>query len=121
MTFIMDPPLLLFLGYISLRIGDWAKTKTKLPIGNLLLVFFIVSMMFMSTSMYLDMWWMDWFWTPFQPYTTSGKDMMINSGLFSFESTNTVGLIDTLAAIQIAIYPVWLYIGTRIYRKQQQA
>ena len=121
MTFIMDPPLLLFLGFISLKIGDWVKDKTKLPVGKTLLLISITSIMFMSTSMYLNMWWMDWFWTPFQPIATSGKDMMINSAIFSFESTNTAGLIDALAAIQIAIYPVWLYVGTKVYERYHQS
>jgi len=58
---------------------------------------------------------MDWFWVPFQPAVTSGRDLMINSGIFSFESVNTVGLIDTLAVFQILLYPLWIYAGYRLY------
>ncbi len=58
---------------------------------------------------------MDWFWQPFAPTVSSGRDLMINSGIFSFEFENTNGLIDTLAALQIMIYPVWTYIGLKLW------
>jgi hypothetical protein len=41
--------------------------------------------------------------------------LMINSGIFQFESINTAGLIDILAAIQIILYPLWTYLGLRIW------
>ncbi|NOR39143.1 MAG: hypothetical protein GQ580_06115 [Candidatus Thorarchaeota archaeon] len=47
---------------------------------------------------------------------SSGRDLMINSGIFSFESINTAGLIDALAFLQIAIYPIWIYLGVKLYR-----
>ena len=58
----------------------------------------------------------DFFWLPFVPAVISGKDLMINSGIFSFESTTTIGLIDALAFLQIAIYPIWIYLGVKLYR-----
>jgi hypothetical protein len=58
---------------------------------------------------------MDWFWEPFAPLVTSGKDLMINSGIFHFETTNTAGLIDALAIIQIILYPLWTFIGLRVW------
>jgi hypothetical protein len=57
---------------------------------------------------------MDWFWQPFYPIVTSGRDLMINTGIFSFESVNTAGLIDALAVLQIAIYPIWIHLGLRL-------
>ena len=63
------------------------------------------------------MWYMDWFWQPFSPLVTSGKDLMINSGIFNFESTNTSGLIDVLAALQIILYPLWTYTGLKIWAR----
>ncbi len=42
---------------------------------------------------------------------------MINSGIFTFESVDTAGLIDLLAFIQIALYPLWTFIGLKFYDK----
>ncbi|MHA1479980.1 MAG: hypothetical protein ACTSQZ_00955 [Candidatus Thorarchaeota archaeon] len=119
MTFLIDPPLLIFFSLISLKIGDLVSTKTKLPIGKFLALFSLVVILFTSTSLYLNGWWLDWFWVPFQPAVTSGRDLMINSGIFSFESANTAGLTDALAFIQIALYPMWTLIGIKLYERFQ--
>ncbi|TXT55324.1 MAG: conserved membrane protein of unknown function [Candidatus Thorarchaeota archaeon] len=115
MTFLIDPPLLFSFGFISYFIGAKVSDKTNMPIGKILAVFSLFTIIFTSSSLYLNMSYMDWFWIPFQPAVTSGKDLMINSGLFSFESTDTAGLIDALAAIQIALYPLWIYLGVKFY------
>ncbi|MHA1929809.1 MAG: hypothetical protein ACTSV2_14650 [Candidatus Thorarchaeota archaeon] len=117
MTFLIDPPLLILFSIISLKIGDLLRTKTKIPVGKILVVFSLVVILFTSTSLYLNGWWLDWFWIPFQPGVTSGRDLMINSGIFSFESVNTAGLIDALAFIQIALYPLWSYLGIKVYER----
>jgi hypothetical protein len=36
---------------------------------------------------------------------------MINSGLFAFEFVLTAGVIDVLALVLFALYPLWLYCG----------
>lgn len=117
MTFLIDPPLLICFSIISLKIGDILRTRTKIPVGKILVVFSLVVILFTSTSLYLNGWWLDWFWIPFQPAVISGRDLMINSGIFSFESVNTAGLIDLLAFIQIALYPVWSFLGAKIHKR----
>jgi len=114
MTFLIDPALLIIFTLISCWIGHAVKDKTNLQIGKILSIFSLCVIIFTSTSLYLNLWYMDWFWQPFVPIVASGKDLMINSGLFNFESVNTVGLIDSLAAIQIIFYPLWTYTGLRI-------
>jgi len=114
MTFLIDPGLLIIFSIISYWIEDRVKTRTTLPVGKILAVFSLCVIIFTSTSLYLNMWYMDWFWQPFSPLVTSGKDLMINSGIFSFESTNTQGLIDGLAALQICLYPLWTAIGIKM-------
>jgi hypothetical protein len=99
-----------------MRIGQWLNQEDSSRIGKLLALFSLVTIIFTSTSLYNNGWWMDWFWIPLQPYATSGKDLMINSGLFSFESQNTEGLIDFLAYLQIALYPVWSFLGYSAYK-----
>jgi hypothetical protein len=39
---------------------------------------------------------------------------MINSGVFHFEYLNTAGLIDAVAVLLFALYPIWLYCGVFI-------
>lgn len=115
MTFLIDPGLLIFFSIVSYWIEGLLKERTRLPVGKMLAAFSLCVIIFTSTSLYLNMWYMDWFWQPFAPNITSGKDMMINSGIFSFESTNTQGLIDILAAIQICLYPLWTAIGVKVF------
>ncbi len=116
MTFLIDPALLIIFGYVSFVIGNALKHKTQLPISKALVIFSLCTIIFTSSSLYLNMGYVDFFWLPFMPAVTSGKDLMINSGIFSFESTTTTGLIDALAFLQIAIYPIWIYLGVKLYR-----
>ncbi len=116
MTFLIDPPLLIIFGYISFVIGNALKHKTQLPISKALVIFSFCTIIFTSSSLYLNMGYVDFFWLPFVPAVASGKDLMINSGIFSFESTETAGLTDALAFLQIAIYPIWIYLGVKLYR-----
>ena len=116
MTFLIDPALLIIFGYVSFVIGNALKGKTKFPVSNALVIFILCTIIFTSSSLYLNMGYVDFFWLPFVPAVTSGKDLMINSGIFSFESTTTTGLIDALAFLQIAIYPIWIYLGVKLYR-----
>ena len=116
MTFLIDPALLIIFGYVSFVIGNALKGKTEFPISNALVIFSLCTIIFTSSSLYLNFGYMDFFWLPFVPVVSSGRDLMINSGIFSFESTNTAGLIDALAFLQIAIYPIWIYLGVKLYR-----
>lgn len=120
MTFLIDPPLLISFGIISFAIGAAVRERTDLPVGRILAIFSTVTIIFTSSSLYLNAWYMDWFWTPFYPAVTSGKDLMINSGIFSFEAVNTQGLIDFLAFIQIAVYPLWVFLGTKIFERYKR-
>lgn len=115
MTFLIDPGLLIIFAIISCWIGQVMQEKTSKPIGLILAIFSLCVIIFTSTSLYLNLWYMDWFWQPFAPSVSSGRDLMINSGIFSFESENTAGLIDALAALQIIIYPLWTYIGLKLW------
>lgn len=115
MTFLIDPPLLMGLAMLSQYIGFKITSQKNRRAGQILAVFSLCTIMFTSTSLYLNMGYMDWFWIPFQPAVTSGRDLMINSGIFSFESQNTTGLIDALAAFQILLYPFWIYAGYKLF------
>ncbi|MHA1135071.1 MAG: hypothetical protein ACTSSE_01135 [Candidatus Thorarchaeota archaeon] len=116
MTFLIDPALLVIFTVVSFWIGQRISNRTELPVDRILTIFSLCTIIFTSTSLYLNLWYMDWFWVPFSPIVTSGRDLMINSGIFSFESINTTGLVDLLAAIQIALYLLWTYCGYRLWK-----
>ncbi len=120
MTFLIDPFLLVTFAVISYAIDRRVQSRTALPVGKILALFSLSVIIFTSTTLYLNMPFMDWFWTPFYPAITSGRDLMINSGIFAFESSNTAGLTDLLAALQIMIYPLWTYLGVRLYSWQER-
>lgn len=113
MTFLIDPPLLIIFGFLCYIIGEKLRERTRLPITLALAIFTMATIWFMSISLYLNMPHMDWFWQAFPP-ATSGKELMINSNLFAFESVNTAGLVDAIAFLIIATYPIWLYIGLKV-------
>lgn len=117
LTFLIDPFLLILFGAVSFLIGERLQSRTRLPLGGILSVFSLSVILFTSTTLYLNMPIMDWFWTPLQPAVSSGRDLMINSGIFSFESVDTAGLIDALAFVQILLYPIWLYVGIRLFSR----
>ena len=115
MTFLIDPALLIIFAIISCWIGQVFRERTSKPVGPILAVLSLFVIIFTSASLYLNFWYMDWFWKPFLPAVSSGRDLMINSGILSFESENTAGLIDSLAALQIIIYPLWTYLGLKVW------
>lgn len=121
MTFLIDPPLLIGLAMLSQHLGSKIVSGNSRKPGQILALFCLFTIIFTSSSLYLNVSYMDWFWTPFQPAVTSGRDLMINSGIFTFESVQTAGLIDALAALQIAVYPLWIYIGYRVYYRLKPA
>ncbi len=120
LTFLIDPPLLIIFGAVSFLIGEKLQNRTTLPIGRILAVFSLSVILFTSTALYLNMPFMDWFWTPFQPAASSGRNLMINSAIFSFESVDTAGLTDALAFVQILLYPIWLYVGIRLFLRMRK-
>ena len=119
--FLIDPFLLIFFGFLSYLIGHYLKPYLKFNIGKPLVYFSLLIMIFASVSLYLNNPIMDWMWLPSYPLATSGRDFMINSFIFHFESTYTTGLIDGIAALLIAIYPIWITLGVWIFKRWKKS
>jgi len=100
-----------------MAIGSWVSKRTDRKIGIPLAVFCLVVIIFTSSSLYFNGWWMDWFWQPLYPAATSGRDLMVNSGVFAFDTSTPSVLADALAVLQICLYPLWSYLGIRIYQR----
>lgn len=97
MSFLLDPPTLVIIGFLIDRYTDSHRTRNLLAAG-VVAVFLIV-----STLLYLDVlpwWWGQWL---------AGSDWMLNSGLDT-NLTRQPGT-DVLAVVMFAAYPLWMKLG----------
>ncbi|MDO8056172.1 MAG: hypothetical protein Q6361_04865 [Candidatus Hermodarchaeota archaeon] len=110
MSFLIDPVLLVVCGALIVWLRNRllyrvTRHATKV-IGFIVVVLFWV----IAGSLYLNFGWFDWLWL-WTGRALNGRDFMINSGVFHFEYVYTTGLIDTIALMLFALYPLWLYFG----------
>lgn len=110
MSFFFDPFLLIVCGGLIVWIRNRFLYRLTPHTNKLLAVITVVIFWVVAGSLYLNLGWFDWIWV-WMGRSTSGRDFMINSGFFHFESSNTVGLIDSIALLLFVLYPVWLYCG----------
>jgi hypothetical protein len=101
MSFLLDPPSLVFIGIVLNRYVQSATRRMRLAIGVVLL--FLVK----STLLYFDLvpWWFS---------DANGTQWMLNSGLDT-NLTRRPGT-DILAALMFAAYPLWMKLGLDIDR-----
>ncbi len=110
MSFLVDPLLLVVCGALIIWLHNRLLHRVTHRAKTFLATFTLIIFWFIAGSMYLNLGWFDWAWQ-WIGQAASGRDFMINSGLFNFEYANTAGLIDTVALILFILYPVWLYCG----------
>ena len=110
MSFLIDPFLLVVCGAVIVWLRNrWLYRVTphaKKILGGLTVGLFWV----MAGSLYLNLGWFDWMWQ-WTGRAVTGRDFMINSCVFGFEYTYTAGLVDAVALVLFALYPLWLYCG----------
>lgn len=97
MSFLLDPPALVVIGYMIGRFGSSRAVRVRLA-GGVVCLFLIV-----SGLLYLDVipWWLGgWI---------SGSDWMLNSGLPT-DLVRGPGT-DVLAVILFLTYPLWMKLG----------
>jgi hypothetical protein len=102
MSFLLDPPSLVVLGYLIGRFGRSRTSRARLAVV-VVAVFLIV-----SGLLYLDVipWWLGgWI---------DGSDWMLNSGLPTAVERGPG--IDVLAVILFASYPLWMKLGLDVAR-----
>lgn len=113
-SFLIDGPWLLSIGWVSAKlIKKFAKTDegtkratTFLKIATLL--FFYIT----SVSLYFNLEWTRWIWE--MCGAESGRDWMINSGVFNFDHENVSTKGHVMAALIFLTYPMWLEMGVRL-------
>ena len=106
MSFLIDPPLLVGTGALIEKISaddDAARRLEQLTIAGFLAT---------SISLYFNASWTRWMADMCR--AESGRDWMLNSGVFKFDHED-VGTRTHLASAAIfATYPIWLRMGRRL-------
>ena len=108
MSFLIDPPWLIANG---IAIEMLAPTETAADMAEV-----AVLGVFLGTSISL---YMDAAWT--KPIVKicraqSGRDWMLNSGVFKFDYENPTDLTHSASAMIFATYPFWIRLGRRMAR-----
>ena len=110
-SFLIDGPWLLSIGWVLGKIvnklaADQDKNKkTRLVLSVVTIAMFYIT----SVALYLNMEWTRWIWE--MCGAESGRDWMINSGVFNFDHENVSSKGHALAALMFLTYPVWLKAG----------
>lgn len=105
-SFLIDPPWLLLNG---LLIGRFVRSRALRAVaGGATVAVFVVT----SVSLYFDARWTDWIVRLCR--ARSGRDWMLNSGVFQFEFENVGWRTHAVSAALFLTYPLWLVLGVRI-------
>lgn len=110
MSFLLDPFLLLFCGAVIVLLRNRLLYRVTMHANKVLGAITILLFWVVAGSLYLNLGWFDWMWQ-WTGRAVNGRDFMINSGVFFFEYVYTVGVIDMVALVLFALYPLWLYCG----------
>jgi hypothetical protein len=111
MSFLIDPPWLAANGYLIAKVSPNEKVERALEL--------VVDAAFLSVSvpLYLNAKWTEPVWKP--TGSESGRDWMINSGVFRFDHDRPTWRTHLVAAAIFATYPLWLRFGMKLGSRNQ--
>jgi hypothetical protein len=112
MSFLLDPPLLVAHGAAIERcVGEqWARAAEAAVLGTFIGV---------SAGLYRNASWPPRLWPA--SWAESGRDWMLNSGVFAFEHERPSSSVHWLAVGLFATYPLWLRLGRGWARRRSSA
>ncbi len=113
-SFLIDPPWLVSLGFLYGKATDKlledgekkAKVRKFLDVSTIG-IFYITSI-----SLYFNKEWTRWIWEMCK--AESGRDWMINSGVFHFDHENVSRRGHAVCAVLFATYPLALKLGYKL-------
>ncbi|MDD5749146.1 MAG: hypothetical protein PHP64_08950 [Actinomycetota bacterium] len=113
-SFLIDGPWLVSLGWIFGKLVDryFESGETSNQIKGFLGVATVVCFWVTSVSLYFNLRWVRWLWE--MCGAESGRDWMINSGVFNFDHENMSASGHALAALLFLLYPVWIKAGFKL-------
>jgi len=120
-SFLIDPPWLVSIGYLYAKVtgklvGD-AERRSR--VRKYLDLATLGAFYATSISLYFNLEWTRWIWEMCR--AESGRDWMINSGVFRFDHRNVSPRGHALAAAIFATYPLWLKLGYRLAERAPAA
>ncbi len=113
MSFLIDPPLLYGAGSAygrATRDADPSRARDVAAGAACMAVFWGI-----SVGLYLDRGWTRPVWRMCR--AGSGRDWMLNSGVFGFEWRSSSARTHAIAAAIFVTYPMWLWLGVRQARR----
>jgi hypothetical protein len=111
MSFLIDPPWLYATGRIYGRVMP-QPSRTSRAVSVATAGLFLTT----SVSLYLEHRWTEPIWRACR--AESGRDWMLNSGVFRFDPNNARIGTHRVAAAIFATYPLWLAMGIRHARRR---
>lgn len=108
MSFLVDPPLLVASGAVISKVAP--DDRAARAAEHAVLATFLV----MSIGLYFEAPFTRWLWRLCR--ARSGRDWMINSGVFRFDETAAGPRTHAMAVAIFATYPMWLRLGRRLAR-----
>lgn len=110
-SFLLDPPMLVGSGFLAERLTRRLKPGRRESALGTLRVATVTVFWVTSVSLYLNLPWTQWIWKMCR--AESGRDWMINSGVFSFEHEKPSPAVHALSAAILATYPAWFAAGVK--------
>ena len=111
-SFLLDPFLLFIIGIVLVAVASrglkWRLKWFIFAASLIVLIIFWVC----SVSLYFDLPWIEWMWR--MCGAESGRDWMINSGVFNFDYRNVSEAGHVFCGFMFALYPIWLRCGLHI-------
>jgi hypothetical protein len=111
-SFLIDPPWLYATGHVYGRL-----MHERTPAARALHTATAGAFLATSISLYLDRPWTRPIWRACR--AESGRDWMLNSGVFGFDHRRAGPRVHAVSALIFATYPWWLWLGEKIGRRRR--
>ena len=111
-SFLLDPPMLVGSGWLATRLTSPLHGRRREQALKALEALTVGGFVVTSASLYLNLGWTRWIWRMCR--AESGRDWMLNSGVFRFDHRNVSPRTHAVSAGILATYPAWLVLGMRL-------
>jgi hypothetical protein len=110
-SFLLDPPMLATSGWLAAKLTRRLSPDRRRAARRVLGVGTVAAFWVTSASLYLNREWTRWIWEMCR--AESGRDWMLNSGVFHFDHRNAGPATHAVSAAILATYPAWFAAGLR--------
>jgi hypothetical protein len=110
-SFLLDPPMLFSSGWLTAKVTKRMTSEHRGSARRALGVGTVAIFWATSVSLYLNREWTRWIWEMCR--AESGRDWMLNSGVFHFEHRNPSPKTHAISAAILATYPSWFAAGVK--------